>query len=1685
MSKDLKVLHKKRSTFVRKIKNIRNFVDNINPDEIDELETRLEDFETEFKSFKSLQAEIEILNPTVEEFDKSENIENDYFKIASKIKKIIKAQASNDTKPIVATNINQSAVKLPSVNIPEFSGKYSEYIQFKNSFDALIDSNESLSAIQKFYYLKSVLKGEASELIHNLTVTADNYHLARTLLQDRFENKKIIVNSHITEIFNCPNLTKESLTDLRGLLNRFTKNYRALQKLDENLQNSNSIIVYLLASKLDITTKRAWESTLTTQALPQIDDLLSFILNRCQILENLQPITIQKNDKPQKTLAHISNNSKGKCPVCKGDHFIYFCDQLKSLNIKDRLAKVKTVKLCTNCLRDNHTTKECKASGCKICGKSHNTLLHINQDESNSMPQSSAHISQYSGNKLYKNTLLSTAVIFIEANDKRLIKCRVLLDSGSQSNFITNELFSKLNVGCKNINVPVVGIGGGTSYISKQTEAIIQSTNSKFRTRIKFLIIKKITENLPSRSFSKETIPIPKHIHLADPDFNISAKIDILLGISTFYDLLDYKKISLNRNLPVLQGTKLGWILGGNLVIDEKYNKCSSMHVSNKELNEQLKTFWEVEEIAPIDMKTADHKIVESYFKKTTTRDNDGRFVVSLPTRDNIHKLGNNQENAINRFLSLERKLQKNMNLKIEYSKFIVEFLELGHMSRLAPEEVDVLKGSYYLPHHCVLKNSSITTKLRVVFDASSKDENGLSLNDVLIPGPNIQQDLFSILLRFRKYRIAFTADVTKMYRQIKIRKEQHCLQRIVWRFNSNEPIQHFKINRLTYGTSPASFLATRVLREVALISAQTHPDVSRRISTDFYMDDLLSGADSIDDAKRLVQQIGNILQSAGFSLRKWISNNKNIFNNNEITNNLQNHYILDTSTIKTLGVSWNAQLDQLEYICDLNETTDLSKRGILSWVSRVFDPLGLLTPITIIAKIMIQELWRLEIGWDQNLPQNILCKWKSTLEQLRKINNNVPRCIMILKPVHISIMGFCDASEKAYGACLYLVTKNESGHIMSRLMCAKSRVAPLKTISLPRLELCGAVLLARLTNKVLSIMDLNITEVTLWTDSKIVLAWLNSEPADLKTFVANRVSEIQTTTEKFIWTHVKSKDNPADLISRGTTVEGLQSNKLWWQGPEWILNSIPFVKNQIELDFEIPERKTKLVHVLMTVDDPTNWMERFSSFNMLLRVTAYILRFFKNCTNSKEKIIGELKIEEINCARQTIMKIVQNSVFKAEISTINKGSALPSSSKLIKLNPKIDENGMLRIGGRLSHAIIPYEQRHPIIIPKNHHITNLIIQDCHQRLFHAGARLTLSIIRESYWPIDGLSCTKGIIRKCVKCFRKQPKTINQLMGELPSFRVTPSKPFTNVGVDLAGPYLLKDGKLRNRTLTKAYIVLFICFSSKAIHLELASELTTHSFLNALKRFVARRGLCRNIFSDNGTNFVGTKNYLNDLYQNLNNIVSDNAIRAYLLNNKIQWHFNPVKSPSFGGLWERAIGSVKSHLRLILNDIRLTFESFYTILVQIEAILNSRPLYPLSDDPNDIDPLTPAHFLIGSSMEAIPEPDNREIKTNRLNHYQHLQQLINHFWSRWTKEYLNNLQMRNKWHKPPSLIKPGCLVIVKDENLPPRIWPMGRIVNVYPGKDDIVRVVDVKMKNGTFRRALNKICILPLEENTD
>ncbi|XP_017468190.1 PREDICTED: uncharacterized protein LOC108360428 [Rhagoletis zephyria] len=983
---------------------------------------------------------------------------------------------------------------------------------------------------------------------------------------------------------------------------------------------------------------------------------------------------------------------------------------------------------------------------------------------------------------------------------------------------------------------------------------------------------------------------------------------------------------------PMAQRTVFGWTLFGSVDgIETAPSRLQSLYC-DVQLDRALTRLWELEEAPQKTHLTDDERYCEDFFEATHRRAPDGRFVVELPLKSDV-PLGDSRNNAVRNLLRLERRFSRDENLRLRYNEFMQELIEMKHME-LAPESSN---QTFYMPHHPVVKKSSLTTKLRVVFNASAKSATGNST-----------------------HRYAVTADIAKMYRQVCVSLKHVDSQRIIWRRDPSLPIQDYRMLRVTYGVAAASHLAVKSLQETAKCSSNVSEKAAFVILNDFYMDDLLTGTASKAELILLQKNVSGILQQGGFELRKWASSCAEFSEYISNASKTISHYLVEGKDVHALGLMWNTEDDFLTFTISMKKPpAALTKITFLSDASTLFDPLGLLAPATIRSKMWFQEIWRNNVGWDDLIPDSIATKWLEHRSELKLISN-----LKICRWLGLGTTG-----------------------------SSKTKVAPLKTTTLPRRELCAAHLAAKLVRSVLHSWGNPRYPLYAWTDSTITLAWQQDHPSRWITFVANRVADVQEILPPECWNHVRSEMNPADCASRGVTPSELLRQQLWWTGPEFLKGPDQFWKKPS------PKHHT---------------------------------------TDSKRPI--------------------------------------PLRSSLLRLQPYLDEKGVLRVGGRLKNAEVTPDVKHPIVLPKNYPLAKMIICEIHEFTLHAGPRIMQTVLQHRYWVIGARSLIRSIYHKCVKFTLFNRNLATQSMGDLPAARITYARCFTRTAVDFAGPYKYKFTHGRGAKATKGYICSFVCMCTGAMHLEFVGDLSTLGFLNAFKRFINRRGYCKLMTSDNGTNFVGAEKELRSAFQKC---MADTRLRSFFADSKIEWRFNPPSAPHMGGYCETGIKRTKYHLKRVLGETLLSYGAFNTLLTEVEACVNSPPLCDNSTSVDDLEALTPGHFLVGEPLKSLPEPEGQGFCGSLRQQWDAISAIRQHFWRRWRDEYLVSLQRRSKWFRSSRNVEEDDVVAIFNEPTPPTKWKMARVIKCHPGTDGLVRVVTLQTPNGELVRPIVKLCVLP------
>ncbi|XP_037820360.1 uncharacterized protein LOC119609586 [Lucilia sericata] len=1666
-------------------------------------------------------------------------------------------------------DLSEVGLRVPACDIKVFNGSYEEWPAFRDMFSVLYHTNPRVSQVEKFFHLLNKTSGDALAIVRKFSLSEQNYMPAWNALKSRYENKKFLVEIQMKTLFNLEPAKSENSVDINRIRTTICDCLSMLIGHGIRVDQWDPILVYLCSTKLSIQTITAWEESLESDSdLPSWHQMDTFLKSRHRVLERIEMARDQmsanesshKGDQKPGTSKNIKKrtdtNSQNLCVFCNENHYLRNCRKFSDLTVKQRVDFVEQNKICTNCLSPTHLNQDCRSIfRCTQCKNKHHSLLHVNHNINNELvsranrPVNSFHTEYTHPVKSMEtenngpekqcpscskhdqinvqthlsvnddNILLPTALVQINhLGDKFSI--RALIDSASKRSFLTERIRNRLNLKTEPADFEICGLGGTVVSNSKKIcNVTLCAEKHNFILDTQAIIVSNLTSLMPSTTISNPNLDEISELELADPKFYVSSQVDMLLGSDILpYILLEGTRQHVLGNM-VAQNSVYGWFVYGPFKINSLSLVTVDINEKTRESNEicvQLRKFWETEEIFNSSVLSEEDKFCEKLFAKTTFRRKDGRYVVKLPFRSEfpeIINLSSSRYQAKKQYLHMEANLAKKSNLLDIYNNILKEYIDLGHMKKCNSTEIEEHGKyySYYLPHHAVFRPESASTKVRVVFNGSRKTQSSYSLNDILYSGPTLQSDLMTIILNWRKYEYVFNGDIEKMYRQIMINESDRPYQRILFRNVTTGNIEDYELTTVTFGINCAPYLAIRTLLQLADESETLNPLASLILRNETYVDDVLSGGHTLESAIESQKQLCTALNSAGFPLRKITANHHRLLEHIPKENLLNDDLLKfnDSSSTKTLGICWNAMSDTFNYkVESISLGSTVTKRQILSCIAKLFDPAGWLTPIIIEAKMLLQNLWQDGVEWDENVNSHIFQKWKLFIDNFHHIDRiQIPRWVNFQPENYIQLHGFCDASERAYCAAVYLRSENPNRR-STHLLVAKSKVAPLKKLSLPRLELCGALLLSKLVRQLLCDNLFPNTSVYLWTDSTIVLAWLQKHPSTWKTFVANRISKIIENVVDATWRHVPTSENPADLGTRGCKPQDLVNNPLWWHGPLWLLSSQdhwPMFSQPLQ---DAPDQRKICLIACSTDPAPSSSFKNkgtvlkqpsrsqvpsaiaesgeelsiinsFSRYHRALRVIAYVYRFYNLASKKVTTFPETITQNELNNSKVVLIRLTQRTYYFYEYNDLSNSRAISKKSSLITLNPFLDSNGLLRVNGRLVNSSMSYDERFPIIIPYKSNLCEMILKFIHQNLMHADVSLMLSMVRYQFYIPALKRAVKKCINKCLTCVRYKQRVLSQIMAALPAERTTFSLPFTFTGVDFAGPFQIKAGHLRNSPYMKGYACIFVCFATRAIHLEPCSNLSSEAFLATFDRFVGRRGLPKRLMSDNGTNFVGASKtllaeYAMFLEQSYRDIVEKYAIHGF------EWKFIPPSAPHMGGLWEAGVKSFKLHFRKVVGNHKFNFEEFSTLLIRIEGVLNSRPLSPMTEDPKDLEVLTPGHFLRGSPLMAPPEMPNDDLNMSLLNRWEKLKALHHRFAQRWKTEYLQELHKRYKWRYPKKELIVGDFVIIKDELLPPSDWRLGRIETIYLGSDKRVRVADIRTQYGLVTRPIVKLCWLPI-----
>ena len=1276
-----------------------------------------------------------------------------------------------------------------------------------------------------------------------------------------------------------------------------------------------------------------------------------------------------------------------------------------------------------------------------------------------------------------------------------------LWDAGSTLCFITFKVARKLQLQGDPIALDIITVGGNCRKVNSQKYTIWISDGKGSRVAMEVLGIDQISTEIERIDVSKlmKGFKSPEASQFSRP---MEGNIDLLIG----YQYAAYHPVPIESvGHLLLMKNMCGVILAGSHPDCEEMTKKIVKHATVLHSTVTAEDFYNIESLGVSctpscgsckcghchpggkNMTLLEERELEMIENGLQFDESTGRWLAKYPWLVDPNVLPRNRHVAFATLKSTEKRLSRNPLYCETYRGQIDDMLERKVARHVSKEELKEYTGpKFYISHHDVLKPDSSSTPLRIVFNSSAKIK-GMSLNGCLAKGPSLLNNIFGILLRFRQEQLAFIGDISKMFHSIDIPIEDQMTHLFLWRnLQSEKEPDTYAMTVVNMGDRPAAAIAQTALRKTAEESSERFPEASKIILRNSYMDDIPGSVKSDGEGTKIMSEATEILGEKGFKIKGWMFSGQkksvDVSKDQKAVQVLLNK-AADDDIDKVLGMEWDTEADVIKFESRKFDRSrrETTKRQCLSTVYSIYDPVGLLTPVTVAAKIILRKVWaaRPHIDWDDPLPTEIQRDWDSFRESLDQIRNlTFKRSIKPSDGEVPVLIFFSDGSQEAYGVAAYIRWKTSGGYV-SNLLAAKSRIAPLKIIDVVRLELCGAVLNSRLYVFIKKEMpDVEFNRIYHIVDSEIVKAMINKDSYGFNTFAANRIGEIHRNTKSENWYWIEGKLNIADITTRGCDAAELNEDSTWQNGPDFLKlpeSEWPILSETTIAD--LPERKKQFVgivaeasqnHSLATVID----IQRFSKVKMLLNVTALIMKLYSRFKSGGDKLDTDISTEDTRLAERMWIKDAQRSIFE-ELEDV----------KYKKLHPTVRDDILVVIGRTERWMEATWNNQYFILLPKKHRLSYLIALHEHQSIGHLGTESTVAVIRSKYWIMGIRKIVSSIINKCVKCKIKFKRLAEQRMSTLPIERIKPSPAFRNVGLDYFGPFATK-GEVQKRTRGKGYGIIITCDVSRAVYVDMAPDYGTPSFLLALRRFASFRGWPHKIHSDPGSQLKSAATELQNVVKELDWA----ELKKFGHEHSMEWSFSPADSKWYNGSTEALVKTIKRALEVTIGQQVFTFSEFLTIMYEASELANERPIGRKPTHPDDGTYLCPNDLLMGRSSTNIPQGPFSD-KVNPADRFRFIQTVINNFWKRWSREVFPSLVIQPKWHVERRNVMIGDVVLLQDSNVVRGEWKMGIISEITASKDGLIRRVNVTYKRDSTsytvsRAVLRLIVLVPKDEES-
>lgn len=1629
--------------------------------------------------------------------------------------------------------------------LPVFAGMPSQWPMFISAYRQSTAAF-GYSPLQNTFRLQRCLEGEARLAVESLLMDPRNVEELIETLELRFGRPEQLARDQIEKMRDYPPIDENHFEQLIEFSSHVSN---AVAFLDTDASRhvlSESSLLTAVMNKLPQSRKYEWLMYTETleEARPTVRHFARWLRTIARRVSRLPmetmdaaPVTHRNaNAGSSRDTKRIMLNSADRCGVCDRQHKAADCDELRQQTVKERWETVRRNRMCFGCLRQGHAFGRCNSRR----GNGYHAMLYdhdrsgqetpttqqrgaanrrctcqgdANNNDSSRDATASAVSAPRPANPFVGSAvasrnqfpLLFRVVPVVLHGPDRSVNTYALLDEGSSVSMMDAEFADDLGLDGPARLMDLQWIGSHTTSTPSKMVSLAITGAARGCARFNLVDVCTVRHlDLPTQSVVL-SLSDARHEHLRGLPIATyeNATPKILIGLDHCHLGAATKTIIGPHGGPIAAKTSLGWIVYGRQDngIDGRIFHCRAADERYAALEHTMSEYHATEcfgVMAPVRTLESDEDARARALLASTTVRVGERFQTGLLWRSDDEQLPDSMPMALQRYSTVARKMRRDSTYAQLYVRQIADFVAKGYARRLSPDEAAARTDrTWYLPHFGV-QSPYKPGKLRIVFDAAATVD-GRSLNSVLLKGPDLNQPLFGILMQFRMRPVGVCADIAEMFLQIGMQPTDRAAQRFLWRADGGSPPDVYQMDVMTFGATCSPTSAQYVKNRNALEHENEFPEAAEAVRKMHYVDDYVASFTTEEEAARITADVVEVHRRGGFVLRGFVSNSHAVLETLGAAPTDQSLVVdmqLDpTACQKILGLRWQTHDDTFVFQLQFDKVDGAvlsgerapTKREILSAMMSVYDPFGFLADVMLPTKTMIQELWRLGAAWDTPVPTPIEMRWKSWCDVLADVRRfRIPRCYSpnLVKATEVQLHCFADASEEAFAAVIYWRIRH-GGECTTAFVAGKTRCAPLKTLTIPRLELQAAVLATRLHQTIKANHNLFVTQTIFWTDSRTVLQWLRSTQRRFRPFVAHRVAEVLDSTHESQWRWLPTKDNVADDATRCRTPSQFDPESRWIRGPAFLRQDedvwpvMPAVETGDDSD-ELPEEIRPRFAGATRSSECFIDVYRFSSFYRLSRAVGWALRFADNARargRGMERRDGELTAEEVWAATEHLCHIAQREGFPAEYAALIEEKPIARSSAIRVLMPYIDERLTMRVYGRTDAAdpaYLPISAQRPILLPHNHRVTELIVIAHHARMSHQFEGGTICSVRRHYWVPNLRTLVRRIRRDCRACKIRAARPTPPVAGQLPPDRMAPFvPPFSYCGVDYFGHVLVTIGRRKE----KRWVCMFTCLTIRAVHMELAEDLSTDAFLTCLRNFCNLRGVPKRLRSDRGTNFVGADNELKRMGEVFNN----DEIRREVSVRGIDWVFNCPANPEAGGAWERLVQSTKRVLAVILKEMAPRVETLRSLVIEAANILNSRPLTHVPVSPEDNAPLTPNDFLLGhiNVTTTTDEFESRQLCARKQ--WRVLTQLKNHFWARWVTEYLPVLTGRDKKHDNDHQLKEGDLVLICDANQSRGEWLRGKVERAIRGTDGRVRVAEIRTKDGLLKRPVTKLAVLQVE----